>query len=46
MVDDGKLNEQGTHAELLAIPNGIYKRLYGMQRQLTSEDGLRGDAEA
>ncbi|MDH3686352.1 MAG: ATP-binding cassette domain-containing protein, partial [Myxococcales bacterium] len=40
VIEDGKLKEQGTHAELLAIPGGIYERLYGMQRQLTSEEGL------
>jgi ATP-binding cassette subfamily B protein len=42
VIEDGKLTEQGTHAELLAIPGGTYKRLYGMQRQLTSEEGLHG----
>ena len=46
VVEDGKLKEQGTHAELLAIPGGIYRRLYGMQRQLTSEEGLHGRASA
>jgi ATP-binding cassette subfamily B protein len=40
VIEDGRLKEQGTHAELLAIPGGTYKRLYGMQRQLTSEEGL------
>ncbi len=43
MIDDGQLTEQGTHAELLAIEGGTYKRLYGMQRQLTSEEGIRAE---
>jgi ATP-binding cassette subfamily B protein len=43
VVEDGKLTEQGTHAELLAIEGGTYQRLYGMQRQLTSEEGLHGE---
>ena len=45
VIEDGKLKEQGTHAELLAIPGGIYKRLYGMQRQLTSEEGLSSEEQ-
>ena len=39
VIEDGKLTEQGTHAELLALPGGTYRRLYGMQRQLTAETG-------
>jgi ATP-binding cassette, subfamily B, bacterial len=39
VIEDGKLTEQGTHAELLAAAGGTYRRLYGMQRQLTSESG-------
>ncbi|MGI9433176.1 MAG: ABC transporter ATP-binding protein, partial [Myxococcota bacterium] len=46
VIEDGKLKEQGTHAELLAIPGGIYKRLYGMQRQLTSEEGLSSEEQS
>jgi ATP-binding cassette subfamily B protein len=43
VVEDGKLEESGTHAELLAIPGGTYRKLYELQRQLTSEDGIRGE---
>ena len=39
VIEDGKLTEQGTHAELLALAGGTYRRLYGMQRQLTAESG-------
>jgi ATP-binding cassette subfamily B protein len=44
VIEDGKLTEQGTHAELLARPGGTYRRLYGMQRQLTSESGTLDEA--
>jgi ATP-binding cassette subfamily B protein len=37
VIEDGKLTEQGTHAELLALPDGTYRRLHVMQRQLTAE---------
>ena len=37
VIEDGKLTEQGTHAELLALPDGTYRRLHGMQRQMTAE---------
>jgi ATP-binding cassette subfamily B protein len=37
VIEDGKLTEQGTHAELLALPDGTYRRLHAMQRQLTAE---------
>jgi ATP-binding cassette subfamily B protein len=44
VIEDGKLTEQGTHAELLALSGGTYRRLYGMQRQLTSESGTLDEA--
>ena len=44
VIEDGKLTEQGTHAELLALPGGTYRRLYGMQRQLTAESGSLDEA--
>jgi len=44
VIEDGKLTEQGTHAELLALSGGTYRRLYGMQRQLTAESGSQGEA--
>jgi ATP-binding cassette subfamily B protein len=39
VVEEGKLTEHGTHAELLALPGGTYRRLHAMQRQLTMESG-------
>ena len=34
VIENGRLAECGTHRELLAVPNGIYKRLYELQLQL------------
>jgi ATP-binding cassette subfamily B protein len=34
VLEDGRLVETGTHQELLAIPNGVYRRLYELQLQL------------
>lgn len=34
VLDQGRLVEEGTHAELLAMENGTYKKLYDMQRDL------------
>jgi ATP-binding cassette subfamily B protein len=34
VVKDGKIVEQGTHAELLAIEDGLYRKLQQMQREL------------
>jgi ATP-binding cassette subfamily B protein len=34
VIEDGRLAESGTHAELLAVPDGIYKRLHELQLQL------------
>ncbi|HEX7120718.1 MAG TPA: ABC transporter ATP-binding protein, partial [Gemmatimonadaceae bacterium] len=34
VMDRGRLVEMGTHRELLARPDGIYRRLYEMQLQL------------
>ena len=31
VVDDGKIVEQGTHDELINIPDGKYRNLYNMQ---------------
>lgn len=34
VLDSGKIAESGTHTELLAKPDGIYKRLHELQLQL------------
>ena len=34
VIEDGRLIEHGTHAELLARPEGTYRRLYDLQVQL------------
>jgi len=34
VIEDGRIAEQGTHAELLAKPEGIYRKLHGMQQEL------------
>lgn len=36
VFEEGRIREQGTHAELMAL-NGIYKKLVEIQTQLTSE---------
>jgi len=34
VLKDGRLVESGTHAELLARPDGLYRRLYELQREM------------
>jgi ATP-binding cassette subfamily B protein len=34
VIEKGRISEQGTHSELLALPNSTYSRLYEMQREL------------
>ncbi len=34
VVDDGEICEQGTHADLLARSDGVYRKLYDLQREL------------
>ena len=34
VMEDGRLAEQGTHEELVALENGIYKNLYTLQREM------------
>jgi len=38
VLENGRLVEQGTHAQLLAFPDGLYKRLHSMQFR----DGVGG----
>ncbi|MGH7607494.1 MAG: ABC transporter ATP-binding protein, partial [Gemmatimonadales bacterium] len=35
VIEDGRLVESGTHAELVANVGGTYRRLYEMQLHLT-----------
>jgi ATP-binding cassette subfamily B protein/ATP-binding cassette subfamily C protein/ATP-binding cassette subfamily B multidrug efflux pump len=32
VLNHGRLHEQGSHAQLMALPQGIYQRLYAMQQ--------------
>ena len=34
VIKEGELVEEGTHAELLALPAGLYRKLHDMQQQL------------
>jgi ATP-binding cassette subfamily B protein len=34
VVKDGRIVEEGTHAELLAVPDGLYRRLHELQLEL------------
>ncbi len=34
VIEDGKITEQGTHAELLNKPEGVYRKLHRMQQEL------------
>ena len=40
VIEEGRLTECGTHAELLAIRGGTYRKLHQMQSELTSSSGL------
>ena len=37
VLDDGKIAEMGSHAELLTNENGIYKKIYDIQSSLETE---------
>ena len=32
VLNHGRIQEQGTHAELMAMEGGVYQRLYAMQQ--------------
>ena len=34
VIDHGRVAEQGTHAELMEVPGGLYRRLYELQFSL------------
>ncbi len=34
VIKDGRLTEQGTHQELLALPGGTYRKLYELQQEM------------
>jgi ATP-binding cassette subfamily B protein len=34
VIENGKVVEQGTHAELLALPDGTYRKLFTLQQEL------------
>ncbi len=34
VIENGKLAEAGTHAELLALSDGVYRRLYELQKEV------------
>lgn len=37
VIKDGMLAEEGTHAELLARPDGVYRKLHDMQQELHAQ---------
>lgn len=40
VLDEGRVVEQGSHAQLLAEESGLYRRLHAMQFKLEAEPGL------
>lgn len=40
MLKDGKVAEQGTHQQLLAIENGVYAQLWHHQSQEASMESI------
>jgi ATP-binding cassette, subfamily B, bacterial MsbA len=45
VLDNGRILEQGTHAELLALPDGLYRRLHAMQFRWDLEDDTSSSDE-
>ena len=46
VLEGGKIVEQGTHAELLARENGLYRRMYGLQFRWEEEPAAAPSAHA
>lgn len=40
VIEHGKVAEKGTHAELLAIENGVYNKLYTLQSEALKNAGI------
>jgi len=40
VIEDGKVAERGTHAELLAIEDGVYNKLYTLQAEALKNAGI------
>ncbi len=40
VIERGKVAESGTHAELLAMENGVYKKLYNLQLEALRSAGI------
>ena len=46
VIDEGRMTEHGTHEELLAMPEGTYRRLCELQQELTVQRGPASDTPA
>jgi ABC-type multidrug transport system fused ATPase/permease subunit len=40
VIEHGKVAEQGTHSELLAKEDGVYKKLYTLQAEALKNAGI------
>ena len=40
VIEDGKVAEEGTHKELLAKEDGVYKKLYTLQLEALKNAGI------
>ena len=46
VMEQGQIAEFGTHAELMELPNGIYRHLFSLQTQGVDQDPLQNGAGA
>jgi len=44
VLNHGRIHEQGDHDALMAIPQGVYQRLYLLQQLESHEDGVLPEA--